>query len=674
MRIHQCQTPGAESPVPHCHYYNTIRMVVSTPLSIIFISRQPEEDQDIHSVIKSANHRNKILQAKDSQHAIELSGLHPVDAIILKITDSSRQQFKRIQDALEMLQTYPVIILSDRNNEIIATQAIRSGVQDFIVKDTLEPWQFMRCIHFAIDRHKIHRRSDESLSRLTGILEQQKSLLEVAQIGGWEMRLFTGELSVDERFCQIVGFSIYQEKLRMGEFQSMIIEEDKTVVADFVKALLNRHLVNPIHFRIRMPDQTIRDVIMGGRISDDGSDMRATGFLQETRPDHSVIALNQDNKHLSLILELRDRMMDELAFHVRTPMYSIVNFLYLLEDHPVRKEHKEAFEGLKVSVDELQYFLNRLMNYTTILREGVPYENKIFKLHQDLKTILHLMFTMDVSPNKPEYQVMIDHDIPTLVQGDPILLLRVLFTLKDILKNLASEPRKIRIQFSAEPQLGRWVKLHIQIRDSHHYDHELSIFRQIGLKDFIHSYKIRTDQENIIRMHMITLNKLVQAMNGAWDFDLQATGALKIQLEIPFEKIQTEISQTQSVQTWVEAIRILLVEDHFLNQIATKNVIMSWSEDFTVDIAENGAVAIEKHQANPYDLILMDIQMPVMNGIDAAIKIRQFSEVPIIALSAHGTEQEALRCKEAGMNAYLAKPFKPNELKNQVFRLASIIP
>lgn len=649
-------------------------MVVSTPLTIIFISRQTEGGQDIQSVVKSANHRNKILQANDPLQAIELAGLHPVDAIILNITDSSRQQFKRIQDVLEILHAYPIIILSDRNNEIIATQAIRSGVQDFIVKDTLEPWQFMRCIHFAIDRHKIHCRSDESLSRLTGILKQQKLLLEAAQIGGWEMQLFAGDLSVDEGFCQIIGYAIYQEKLLLGEFQKLIIEEDRTVISDFVKALLHRHQVNPIHFRIRMPDQTIRNVIMGGRISDDGSDMRASGFLQETRPDQNLIALNQDKKHLSLILELRDRMMDELAFRVRTPMYSIVNFLYLLEDHPVRKEHKEAFEGLKVSVDELQYFLNRLMNYTAIIREDVPSENKIFKLHQDLKTILHLMFTMDASPNKPEYQVMIDQNIPTVVKGDPILLLRVLFTLKDILKNLASEPRKIRIQFSSEPQLGRWVKLHILIRDPHHYDHELSIFRQLDLEDFIHSYKIRTEPENIIRMHMITLNKLVQAMNGAWDINLQATGALKIQLEIPFEKIQTEVSQVQSIQTWVEAIRILLVEDHFLNQIATKNVIMSWSEDFTVDIAENGAVAIEKHQANPYDLILMDIQMPVMNGIDAARKIRQFSEVPIIALSAHGTEQEALRCKEAGMNAYLAKPFKPDELKNQVFRLASIIP
>lgn len=661
---------GAPEIDPH----NVNKMVVSTPVTLLFITPPSARDKNFASAIKQANSRNRILYADEPKMAIVKAGLQPVDLVILNITDTSSQQFKLIQETLTLFNHYPIIVLSDRNNEIIASQAIRAGIQDFIVRDSIAPWQLLRSIHFAIDRHKIICRSDESLSRLTGIIERQKSLLEAAQIGGWEMQLFTGDLSVDEGFCQIIGYAIYQEKLLMVEFQNLIIQEDRTVVADFVKSLLHRHQVSPIQFRIRMPDQTIRTVVMGGRISDYGSDMRAYGFLQETLPDQNVIALNQDKKDLRPILELRDRMMDELAFHVRTPLYSIVNFLYLLEGHPMRKEQKEAFEGLKVSVDELQYFLNRLMNYTAIIREDVPSKNKIFKLHQDLKTILQLMFTMDASPDKPEYQVMINQNIPTVVQGDPILLLRVLFTLKDILKNLASEPRKIRIQFSSEPQLGRWVKLHILIRDPHQYDHKLSIFRQISLEDFIHSYKTRTDQENIIRMHMITLNKLVQAMNGAWDINLHVTGSLKIQLEIPFEKIQTEESPAPSVQTWVEANRILLVEDHFLNQIATKNVIMSWSEDFTVDIAENGAVAIEKHQSNPYDLILMDIQMPIMNGIDAARKIRQYSEVPIIALSAHGTELEALRCKEAGMNAYLAKPFKPDELKNQVFRLASIIP
>jgi CheY-like chemotaxis protein len=111
------------------------------------------------------------------------------------------------------------------------------------------------------------------------------------------------------------------------------------------------------------------------------------------------------------------------------------------------------------------------------------------------------------------------------------------------------------------------------------------------------------------------------------------------------------------------------VEDHFLNQIATKKVLTSWSEYVTVDIAENGLIAVEKFLEYGYDLILMDIQMPVMNGLEAARRIRENSHVPIIALTANSTKQEQDNCLEIGMNDYLAKPFQPRELYARIMNV-----
>ena len=116
-------------------------------------------------------------------------------------------------------------------------------------------------------------------------------------------------------------------------------------------------------------------------------------------------------------------------------------------------------------------------------------------------------------------------------------------------------------------------------------------------------------------------------------------------------------------------IRILLVEDHFLNQIATRKVLNSWSELITIDIAENGMIAVEKFREHGYDLILMDIQMPVMNGLEAATRIRETSQVPIIALTANATKQEQNKCAKVGMNDYLSKPFQPQELYSTIMNL-----
>ena len=123
-----------------------------------------------------------------------------------------------------------------------------------------------------------------------------------------------------------------------------------------------------------------------------------------------------------------------------------------------------------------------------------------------------------------------------------------------------------------------------------------------------------------------------------------------------------------------EPLKILLVEDHFLNQMATKKLLMNWSPFVTVDIAENGLIGVEKYKAHGYDLILMDLQMPVMNGFDATARIREKSIVPIIALTATASKQEADRCFEIGMNDYVSKPFKPNELYMKIMNaLANVV-
>ena len=120
-------------------------------------------------------------------------------------------------------------------------------------------------------------------------------------------------------------------------------------------------------------------------------------------------------------------------------------------------------------------------------------------------------------------------------------------------------------------------------------------------------------------------------------------------------------------------LKLLLVEDHFLNQMATKKLLMSWSPYVTVDIAENGLVAVDKYRAHGYDLILMDLQMPVMNGFDSTTRIREKSNVPIIALTATATKTEADKCFEIGMNDYISKPFKPQELYIKIMNALAMV-
>jgi len=107
--------------------------------------------------------------------------------------------------------------------------------------------------------------------------------------------------------------------------------------------------------------------------------------------------------------------------------------------------------------------------------------------------------------------------------------------------------------------------------------------------------------------------------------------------------------------------------------MGTRKILTNWSSFVSVDIAEDGYVGVEKYREHGYDLILMDIQMPVMTGIEAAKKIRQTSDVPIIALTANSTKQEQDKCFAVGMNDYLQKPYQPKELQSRIMKLISLV-
>lgn len=120
-----------------------------------------------------------------------------------------------------------------------------------------------------------------------------------------------------------------------------------------------------------------------------------------------------------------------------------------------------------------------------------------------------------------------------------------------------------------------------------------------------------------------------------------------------------------------QSVRILLVEDNELNQKFAIAVVRKLGH--LLDIAQNGKIGVDFYQKNSYDLILMDIQMPEMNGIEATLAIRKLeaeegkgAHIPIIAVTAFAMEQDKRNCMEAGMDDFLAKPYKPFELEQKI--------
>jgi len=646
-------------------------MIVNTPLAILHLHAEDTDTKQLAALVREGNPRSRVWSVISFREAQTVLRDYQVDLVLLELPSANNQAYRFFQHYFTQFQNYPVILLSRRGNEIIGMQAVRSGAQDYLVCPPQDPRFFYRSLQFGVQRFQLRQQSEKHLQDLSVALRHRELQQSMASLGFWEMDLLNQDLRCDRHCQQMLGLHEGQFSISKVGLLDRVLPRDREMMEDFLHRLSSANEPQEIRFRIQLSGSRFRELDAGAQIylEEGQENLMVLGFFRETKQSRASAESSRISGPQSTMVTLRERMLDDIGFFVRTPLYSIVNFIHLFEDVPLRKTQQEALLGLKDSMDELQHYLNRLMNFSLLTKETPSPSLRPFDLRNDLNLISRLLF-LNSGEDKINLDVQIDPEIPVSVSGDQAILYRIMVTLHDLLRNLETSPRRISIHITAENQINHWFNLRILCRDSFAYPPNLPYRELLEKGALADQYQDRPEHENLSRMSLITLHELIRAMNGSIQLNQLANGSLRLILSMPFQ-LESRQEQPEAIQQWVEPIRILLVEDHFLNQIATRTVITSWSDEIHVDTAENGLVAVQKFREHGYDLILMDIQMPVMNGLEAIKKIRQTSDVPIIALSAISSGQEAQRCLDAGAQAYMAKPFQPDELKTQVFALVN---
>ena len=237
----------------------------------------------------------------------------------------------------------------------------------------------------------------------------------------------------------------------------------------------------------------------------------------------------------------------------------------------------------------------------------------------------------------------------------------------DFSSNRTVSSGNIHVQAISKDVTDSEMKLCIQVSDNGETISNARAKELLNTDQLIENYSDDMDDAKKDDLGMAIVAKLVEIMKGEISIESKDGIGTQFNIELPI-KIVKPISLTPG-DVPDSPLKILLVEDHFLNQIATKKILTTWTDKITVDIAENGLIAVEKFREHGYDLVLMDMQMPVMNGLDSSKKIRETSTVPIIALTANASKQEADKCYAVGINAYLTKPFKPQDLYAKIMSL-----
>ena len=591
---------------------------------------------------------------------IEMINSLDIELVLLDLSLPDSNGYKTLSRFLEKVPFVPVIVITGMNNEIIGNQAIKAGAQDFLIKGQFDGKIMGRSIRYSLQRFKTHSRLEEMAKELAVSENRYLEAQELAHFGNWEMDIVSFEMKWSDEIFRIFGFQPETLSPTLSDYIGYVHREDRESVERFFENSGKDGQMHRIEHRIIVGGKQIKHLAIQAKIYFDEYFEKAllVGALQDITERKLSEQLIFEKQISNQEAKIQEQVFEGMNFQIRTPLNSVINLLYLLENTNTSPQQADFVSKLKTSVDDLSIVLNNMMNFSVLSGGNLTKKIEEYVTNEFLNGLEKLV-SIKAENAKVVVDFKIDQTVPNKIMADGGKISLVYFNLTDLLLRKMESGEKL----STSIKIDNSSKLLFNIQSTGN-PFEFSEINEISTD--IDQNNLTEEQQQMLNFNIV--KKLVENLGGNIQFNEIETGN-EINLELPIE-----ISATPNLfelQKPVEQLRILMAEDHFLNQMSTKKVLLTWSDKVQVDIAENGKLAVEAFKKNIYDLVLMDIQMPEMNGIDATIKIRELSSVPIIALTANASKQEADKCIAAGMNNYLSKPFKPQDLYQKIMECLS---
>ncbi|MCB2081264.1 MAG: response regulator [Rickettsiales bacterium] len=387
--------------------------------------------------------------------------------------------------------------------------------------------------------------------------------------------------------------------------------------------------------------------------------------LQRQRAEEALVKAKQDAESAS---RAKSEFLANMSHELRTPMNGVMGMAALLMESPLEEEEREYSRMIHGSAQDLLTILNDILDFSKIEAGALVLEHIPFNLNEQVEEIVGLLQTTALAKGltvKVEY----DPILPKGVVGDAGRIRQIITNLSgNAIKFTEQGSVSIRL-YRVETEKGPFLRCEVE-------DTGIGIpakFLPTIFDKFTQADESTTRKYGGTGLGLAITRQLVEMMGGNVGVESTVGIGSVFWFQIPLE--EAELQSVTSIETLdmlghsvtAGSARVLLVEDHPINQVFA-NKLLSKLGFAHIDVAANGQEALHRMSHNAYDIVLMDCQMPEMDGYEATRAIREIEKeasrrTPIIAMTANAMVGDREKCLKTGMDDYLSKPISPNALK-----------
>ncbi|MBK7443152.1 MAG: response regulator [Bacteroidetes bacterium] len=396
-----------------------------------------------------------------------------------------------------------------------------------------------------------------------------------------------------------------------------------------------------------------------------------TAELEQQKIKAETAAIRAENSE-----KAKEEFLANMSHEIRTPMNAIMGMTRLLLEKEPKETQKRYLNAIRQSSDNLLVIINDILDLSKIQAGKMELEKIPFHFRNLLNNLGDIMKFKSDEKNIG-FEVIIDEHIPEYVIVDQVRLNQILINLTGNAIKF-TETGKVVVRCDLQKTENNIATIAFHVEDTGvgiAQDKLDSIFDSFSQADVATTRKFGGTG-----LGLSISKRLTELSGGILSVESTLGKGSVFTATIPFEVSEAAVSKDAENDNLAGdttlPIHILLVEDNMFNQMVATDSIESMFPNVTIDIAENGKIAVDKITVGDYHVVLMDVQMPVMDGYEAARTIRKLenkkkNSIAIVAMTASVIKSEVDKCYESGMDDFIAKPFEPKELRNKILKYAT---